>query len=82
MYLEKCKICYDRKADYKLPSCTHAICYRCWCRISGDAIHPQCPWCRAIQHQSKFQGFVASFARLDPVVQALVVFGIYKLVCG
>ena len=77
---KKCKICMDRKANLRLPSCTHALCHKCWDKIAAPDIHAKCPWCRQVQYRSPKEKIMREFVKLHPIVQGLIIFGIWKLI--
>jgi hypothetical protein len=70
----------DRKATLRLPSCTHALCHKCWNKIAAIDIHARCPWCRRVQHRSLRDKIMWEFAKLHPIAQGLIIFGIWKLI--
>jgi len=70
----------DRKANLQLPSCTHALCYKCWNKIAAPNIRSKCPWCRQIQYWSLGDQIKQEFTNLHPIVQGLIIFGIWKLI--
>jgi len=77
---KRCKICYAKKADLKLPSCSHALCKECWWKIYEYEEHPKCPWCRKIQYWDCVHKILRDFSRLHPIAQGLIMYGIWKLI--
>jgi len=70
----------DRKANLRLPSCTHALCNKCWAKINLNKITAKCPWCRRIQYWSLGDQIMREFTNLHPIAQGLIIFGIWKLI--
>ena len=78
-----CRICMHRKALFKLPSCTHAICKTCWNTLVKNSINDIviCPFCRKKNKINK-NIYIEAFKQMHPIQQALIIFATFKLIYG
>ena len=78
-----CRICMHKKAKFSLPSCTHAICNKCWNTLvkntHTDTI--KCPFCRREQNVTIYK-FWQTFKNMHILPQALIIFATIKLIYG
>jgi len=76
-----CRICRHRKAKFKLPQCTHAICKKCLITIMdyNDSTIITCPFCRKKQKVT-LNRYIETFKQMHPIQQALIIFAIIKLI--
>lgn len=81
-----CRICYNFKANYFLPNCTHSICKKCWYTIrKNDGSNAKCPFCRTKQDNTFVETMTFlfyNFKTLHPIYQAIIMYGIIKLLDG
>lgn len=84
-----CRICRHRKAKFKLPQCTHAICKKCLFTIMdyNNSTIITCPFCRKKQQitlnryiESLLNRYIETFKQMHPIQQALIIFAIIKLI--
>ena len=76
-----CRICRHRKAKFKLPQCTHALCKKCLFTMMdyNDSTIITCPFCRKKQ-QITLNRYIETFKQMHPIQQALIIFAIIKLI--
>ena len=74
----ECFFCAENTLEHTYECCKKQCCVNCYDKFYS--INKKCPWCRQVQYRSPKEKIMREFVKLHPIVQGLIIFGIWKLI--